>query len=73
MDILIDMNARLYEPLLMSKKVMLNCASSLKVLSDDTRLAIVELLLEKSKNVGELNETLKIEQSLLYARRKQKS
>lgn len=41
------------------------CASVLKVLADETRLAVVELLLTGPKVVSEINETLEIEQSLL--------
>lgn len=41
------------------------CASVLKVLADETRLAVVEQLMEGSKNVGEINEVLEIEQTLL--------
>lgn len=37
----------------------------LKVLSDETRLNVVRLLMDHPQHVGELNETLKIEQSLL--------
>jgi len=42
-----------------------SCASLLKVLADETRLAVVERLLEGPKHVGEINETLGVEQSLL--------
>lgn len=42
-----------------------SCASRLKVLADDTRLAVLELLMDGPQHVGELNETLEIEQSLL--------
>jgi DNA-binding transcriptional ArsR family regulator len=41
------------------------CARRLKVLADPTRLAILRILLEQPKRVGELNALLKIEQSLL--------
>ncbi len=41
------------------------CASVLKVLADPTRLAVVEQLLDGPKHVGEINETLGVEQSLL--------
>ena len=41
------------------------CASILKVLADETRLAVVEQLLKGPKVVGEINESLGIEQSLL--------
>ena len=42
-----------------------SCASRLKVLADETRLAVIEQLLDGSKHVGEINESLNIEQSLL--------
>lgn len=42
-----------------------SCASLLKVLADDTRLAIVEQLFVGPKHVGEINEVLRVEQSLL--------
>lgn len=42
-----------------------SCASLLKVLADETRLAVVERLLTGPKHVGEINETLGVEQSLL--------
>jgi ArsR family transcriptional regulator len=37
----------------------------LKVLADETRLAVVEQLLDGPKHVGEINEQLGVEQSLL--------
>ena len=42
-----------------------SCASILKVLADETRLAVVELLLSHPMNVSEMNESLQVEQSLL--------
>ncbi|MCO6458183.1 MAG: winged helix-turn-helix transcriptional regulator [Pirellulaceae bacterium] len=42
-----------------------SCASLLKVLADETRLAVVAQLLEGPRHVGEMNERLGIEQSLL--------
>ena len=42
-----------------------NCASRLKVLADETRLAVMELLMDGPQHVGALNESLQIEQSLL--------
>jgi ArsR family transcriptional regulator len=42
-----------------------SCASKLKVLSDPTRLAVLETLMSGPKNVGELMEQLDVEQSLL--------
>ena len=41
------------------------CAAKLRVLSDPTRLAVVELLMAGPKHVGELNERIRAEQSLL--------
>lgn len=41
------------------------CAEKLKILSDATRLAVLEILMESPKHVGELNAVLGIEQSLL--------
>lgn len=42
-----------------------SCASLLKVLADDTRLAVVEQLMDGPKHVAEINEQLQIEQTLL--------
>ena len=42
-----------------------DCASRLKVLSDSTRLQVVRLLMERPQHVGELQKTLRIDQSLL--------
>jgi len=42
-----------------------SCASLLKVLADETRLAVVERLLTGAMHVGEINATLGVEQSLL--------
>ncbi len=41
------------------------CASMLKVLADETRLAVVRQLTDGPKHVGEINESLGLEQSLL--------
>jgi ArsR family transcriptional regulator len=41
------------------------CASKLKILSDATRLGVLEALMTGPKNVGELMEQLDVEQSLL--------
>ena len=41
------------------------CARKLKVLADTTRLAVLQLLMEEPKHVGELNAVLGLEQSLL--------
>ena len=42
------------------------CADKLRVLADVTRLSVMESLLDGAKNVTEINERLKIDQSLLY-------
>jgi DNA-binding transcriptional ArsR family regulator len=41
------------------------CVRKLKVLSDTTRLAVLEILMEGPKHVGEMNTVLGLEQSLL--------
>jgi ArsR family transcriptional regulator len=41
------------------------CASRLKVLADTTRLAVLEILMDGPRHVGELNAFLGLEQSLL--------
>lgn len=43
----------------------LTCAEKLKVLSDKTRLAVMECLMEQPSHVGNLAEILDVEQSLL--------
>jgi len=43
----------------------ISCARLLKVLADETRLAVVRQLMEGPKHVGELNDRLNLEQSLL--------
>jgi ArsR family transcriptional regulator, nickel/cobalt-responsive transcriptional repressor len=42
-----------------------HCADVLRVLADDTRLRVVRLLLSGPRHVGQLNEVLQIDQSLL--------
>ena len=42
-----------------------DCVRRLKVLADQTRLSVVELLMEGPRHVGELNAVLQIDQSLL--------
>jgi len=42
-----------------------NCAAILKLLADETRLAVVEQLMDGPKHVHEINEALDVEQSLL--------
>lgn len=44
---------------------VVDCAAFLKVLADQTRLAVVRLLIRKSLTVSELNDSLGIEQTLL--------
>ncbi|NEO14555.1 MULTISPECIES: metalloregulator ArsR/SmtB family transcription factor [unclassified Moorena] len=41
------------------------CVRKLKVLADNTRLTVMEILMEGPKHVGELKAVLGIEQSLL--------
>ena len=38
-----------------------NCAALLKVLADETRLAVMQQLIDGPKHVGEINEPLQIE------------
>jgi ArsR family transcriptional regulator len=42
-----------------------SCANVLKLLAEETRLGIVEQLMEGPRHVGEINEVLGIDQSLL--------
>ena len=42
-----------------------SCASVLKVLADETRLAVVESLLDGPKTVAEINDVLEVESTLL--------
>ncbi len=42
-----------------------SCASLLKVLADETRLAVVQQLLDGPLHVSEINDVLQLEQSLL--------
>ena len=48
-----------------AKDISPTCANKLKVLSDSTRLAVLESLMSGPQNVGELMEQLQVEQSLL--------
>jgi ArsR family transcriptional regulator, nickel/cobalt-responsive transcriptional repressor len=48
-----------------SSNVQSSCAGLLKVLADETRLAVVRQLLDEPKHVGEINTALQLEQSLL--------
>ena len=43
----------------------ITCAEKLKILSDTTRLGVLEILMDSPKRVSELNAILGIEQSLL--------
>jgi len=43
----------------------LTCASVLKVLADETRLAVVRQLIDGPKHVNQINAELHLEQSLL--------
>lgn len=42
-----------------------SCASVLKVLADETRLAVIEQLLSGPMHVGQINDQLGVEQTLL--------
>jgi DNA-binding transcriptional ArsR family regulator len=42
-----------------------SCADILKVLADETRLAVVRQLLNGPRRVGEINEELQVESTLL--------
>ncbi len=42
-----------------------SCAGLLKILADETRLVVVRQLIDGPKHVGEINEPLGLEQSLL--------
>ena len=41
------------------------CAARLKVLADPTRLAVLRILMDGPRHVGEINEVLEVEQTLL--------
>ncbi len=43
----------------------ISCAAILKVLADETRLAVVEQLLDGPKTVSQINEQLNVEPTLL--------
>lgn len=49
----------------MNSQQGVDCAGMLKVLADETRLAVVRQLLESPKHVNEVNASLGLEQSLL--------
>lgn len=48
-----------------SDSAEISCAGLLKLLADETRLAVVRQLIDGPKHVGEINEALGLEQSLL--------
>jgi len=47
------------------KQPKASCAALLKVLADETRLAVLRQLMSRAKHVGEIKATLGIEQTLL--------
>lgn len=47
------------------KQSTTSCAALLKVLADETRLAVLRQLMKRPKHVGEINATLGIEPTLL--------
>ena len=47
------------------KSPQASCVRKLKILADTTRLAVLEILMEGPRHVGELNAVLNLEQSLL--------
>jgi ArsR family transcriptional regulator len=49
----------------MSAAAVPSCATLLKVLADETRLAVVQELLGGAKHVSEINAVLNLDQSLL--------
>lgn len=49
----------------MKKAASSYCADQMKVLSDVTRLSVLEVLMAGPRNVTQLNERIKIDQSLL--------
>jgi ArsR family transcriptional regulator len=49
----------------MSAPALPHCHTLLKVLADETRLAVVQELLDGPKRVGQINAVLHLEQSLL--------
>ena len=48
-----------------SNHLQSSCVGLLKVLADETRLAVVRQLLDEPKHVNEINAPLQLEQSLL--------
>lgn len=57
--------ARQQVPVMPTDNAQLTCASLLKVLADETRLSVVRQLIDGPKHVGQINEPLQLEQSLL--------
>ncbi len=49
----------------MTKKKVVSCPAVLKVLADETRLAVVRQLMGEPKHVGEINTELELDPSLL--------
>ncbi len=50
---------------MVENEVQASCADLLKILADETRLAVVRQLLDGPKHVAQINESLGLEQSLL--------
>ncbi len=48
-----------------SNDSQISCVNLLKILADETRLAVVRQLINGPKHVGEINSALGLEQSLL--------
>lgn len=48
-----------------TKAQVKNCVGKLKVLADETRLRVIHEIIANPKSVNEINQVLKIEQSLL--------
>ncbi|KAF3890589.1 MULTISPECIES: ArsR/SmtB family transcription factor [Nostocales] len=46
-------------------KKQIDCVEKLKILGDDTRLSVLQLLMNSPRYVGEMNAILGLEQSLL--------
>lgn len=50
---------------MVNSKQQFDCVDKLKVLADETRLAVLKILMDSPMQVGEMNNLLGIEQSLL--------
>ncbi len=48
-----------------SKNSIKNCVHQLKVLADETRMMIIQEIIEESKTVSQINQKILVEQSLL--------